>query len=126
MINQRGDASPYISQFIIDLYCHEARLAIEVDGNHHLKTDAVIYDTARTEFLNAYGIRVLRFSNFEVDNEFLNVQISIDRAVKKSLKHAEYSAGYLEDQPSFAKRGAAAAAGGYLRAATGAVARRLH
>ncbi|MBE9179889.1 DUF559 domain-containing protein [Oculatella sp. LEGE 06141] len=53
-----------ISSFIVDFYCPERRMAIELDGGiHHQQLD---YDAARTEQLNQFGFRVLRFRNEEV------------------------------------------------------------
>jgi very-short-patch-repair endonuclease len=53
-----------ISLFIVDFYCHEYKLVIEVDGEIHNETEE--YDKNRTAELNKFGIRVLRFTNDEV------------------------------------------------------------
>jgi len=50
--------------FIVDFYCSEARLVIEVDGAIH--DYKVVEDGARQEFLENLGLRVLRFTNGEV------------------------------------------------------------
>ena len=55
-----------IAGFIVDFYCHECKLAIELDGNYHKKDVSKEYDKARTVLLNEYGITVLRFWNEEV------------------------------------------------------------
>ena len=55
-----------ITNYIVDFYCHECKLAIELDGNHHKKEIAKEYDKARTVLLDEYGITVLRFWNEEV------------------------------------------------------------
>jgi hypothetical protein len=57
-----------VGHFIIDFYCHEARLAIEVDGDNHAEEYQAAYDTLRTAELESLGVRVLRFSNNEVLN----------------------------------------------------------
>jgi very-short-patch-repair endonuclease len=49
--------------FILDFYCAEERLAVELDGGQHFETTAQAYDERRTAFLQLHGIRVLRFSN---------------------------------------------------------------
>jgi len=54
-------------------YCHSAKLAIEVDGSQHNEDEQHEYDEIRTSFLSAQGIHVIRFSNDEVDNNFLDV-----------------------------------------------------
>src|SRR5512143_1668684 len=53
-----------IDKFIIDFYCAEAKLCIEVDGDSH--AEQVEYDEARTAYLNELGYTVIRFTNREV------------------------------------------------------------
>jgi very-short-patch-repair endonuclease len=50
--------------FIVDFHCPEARLVVEVDGGQH--SEAAAYDARRTAWLEAQGLRVLRFWNTEV------------------------------------------------------------
>jgi len=52
--------------FILDFYCHERKLAIEVDGGIHIQIDQKEWDENRTFELNELGIKVLRFTNDEV------------------------------------------------------------
>jgi len=51
-------------RYVLDFYCPEAKLCVEIDGSQHL--EQVHYDTERTRLLAAHGIRVLRFWNNEV------------------------------------------------------------
>jgi very-short-patch-repair endonuclease len=60
--------------YILDFFCFEARLAIEVDGLIHLKQKE--YDLERTKYLESSGLKVLRFTNAEVENDIEQV---IDR-----------------------------------------------
>jgi len=53
-----------IRQFIVDFYCHDAKLIIEVDGSS--RDGATEYDAERQTILEALGFRVLRFTNDEV------------------------------------------------------------
>jgi very-short-patch-repair endonuclease len=55
-----------IGKFILDFYCHEAKLAIELDGGGHTEPEQAEYDKRRNEILEAEGIRVLRFWNTDV------------------------------------------------------------
>ena len=55
-----------VGPYILDFYCHEARLAVELDGGQHNEPDERARDTKRSAFLEAQGIRVLRFWNNEV------------------------------------------------------------
>ena len=69
-----------VSFFIVDFYCHEYRLVIEVDGDIHDDETVRDYDLGRTAELNKFGLKVLRFTNNEV---FEN----IDTILKKILVH---------------------------------------
>ncbi len=70
-----------IGRYILDFYCHSAKLAVELDGSGHLEEDAFQYDQARTEFLQARGITVLRFWNDEVANHLEEVLSAIWEAL---------------------------------------------
>ncbi len=52
--------------FVLDFYCVELRLAIELDGGQHYETAGVVHDRRRSNFLSQQGIDVVRFSNLEV------------------------------------------------------------
>ncbi len=55
-----------IEPYIVDFYCHEIGLVIELDGSQHGTDDAIEYDAERTKFLEALGLRVVRYWNNEV------------------------------------------------------------
>ena len=55
-----------IGPYILDFYCPTVKLAVELDGGQHNQGDKREYDTARSEFLKAQGIDVMRFWNNEV------------------------------------------------------------
>ena len=52
-----------VGPYVLDFYCPEIRLAIELDGGVHKEGNYYEYDNLRTKFLNENGIRVLRFDN---------------------------------------------------------------
>ena len=61
----------YFQGFIIDFYCSQAKLAIELDGEiHNQQAD---YDQARQRLLEDHGIKVLRFMNIELFNRPIDV-----------------------------------------------------
>jgi adenine-specific DNA-methyltransferase len=55
-----------VEPYVVDFYCHEARLAVELDGGQHNEPDERARDAKRTSFLEKQGIRVLRFWNNDV------------------------------------------------------------
>ena len=52
--------------YILDFYCFESNLAIEIDGLIHLKR--LDYDEERTKYLESTGLRVIRFNNEDIEN----------------------------------------------------------
>ncbi|MDE0131393.1 MAG: DUF559 domain-containing protein [bacterium] len=72
-----------IDPYVLDFYCHELRLAVEVDGYRHAATAGRARDARRTAALAARGIQVLRFSNLEVLQETGAVAEAIWRACQK-------------------------------------------
>ena len=71
-----------IGRYIADFYCRKLRLVIEVDGSQHNAPEAVEYDRIRTEYMNSLGLTVIRFSNYEVDNNFSAVCAEIEEFAK--------------------------------------------
>jgi very-short-patch-repair endonuclease len=55
-----------VDQYIIDFYCPELKLAIEVDGDSHFVPGAEDNDQERQEHIENYGIRFIRFTNDDV------------------------------------------------------------
>jgi len=72
-----------IGRFIVDFYCASAKLVIELDGSQHYETQAITYDTERSAYLESHGLKVLRFSNRDVDRNFRGVCERIDLVVKE-------------------------------------------
>lgn len=60
-----------IERFVLDFYCPEARLAVEIDGGIH--EEQVERDAARSEVLRQHRIRVIRFANDDVWNDISTV-----------------------------------------------------
>ena len=58
-----------VGKFILDFYCHELKLAVEIDGNIHEQEDVKEKDEGRTYMLTEWEITVLRFTNEEVMNK---------------------------------------------------------
>ena len=55
-----------IDNYIVDFYCHQAKLVVELDGSQHYEPEKLEYDRRRTAFLEEKGLYVLRFSNLDV------------------------------------------------------------
>ena len=71
--------------YIVDFYCFEARLIVELDGSQHYEPEEMEYDKKRTTYLEGLGLSVLRFSNLDVVKRFRAVCEMIDRTVQNRL-----------------------------------------
>ena len=60
-----------IDGLIVDFYCDELRLVIEIDGPVHKLPERSEYDLARARYLETHGLRVIRLVNDEVSEERL-------------------------------------------------------
>lgn len=68
-----------MDNFIVDFYCHELMLAIEIDGSSHEYKQA--YDSRRQAILENYGVTFLRFTDSEVKKNMPNVLLSIEQKI---------------------------------------------
>ena len=72
-----------IDNFIADFYCHKAKLVIEIDGSQHYLDKIAKDDEFRTEILEGYDLKVIRFTNKQIMNNFEGVCKYIDIIVKE-------------------------------------------
>ena len=75
-----------IGPYILDFYCHKARLAVEVDGAQHYEKDGQEADRRRTHYLSAVGITVLRLSNADINTRFSAACEEILRVVAQKIQ----------------------------------------
>ena len=71
-----------IESFVVDFYCADARLVIELDGSQHYTEQGKAYDEERSQILREYGLKVLRFSNREVEQQFDAVCEKIQKEIQ--------------------------------------------
>ena len=55
-----------IGDYIVDFYCPEKRLVIELDGDSHYNTDTQEHDRKRDDFMRSLGLQVIRFTNQDI------------------------------------------------------------
>ena len=74
-----------ILNYIVDFYCHEINLAIEIDGDSHLyKYD---YDLERQDEIEKYNIKFIRYSDTDVKNNMFSVLLSLEEVINELIKH---------------------------------------
>ena len=71
-----------VGPFVLDFYCPQKQLAVELDGEPHMSFGGSMRDEQRTEYLNRQGIEVLRFENKMVFEQGDAVRAAIVEAVK--------------------------------------------
>ncbi len=85
-----------IKGFVVDFYCSELKLAIEVDGGYHLGKDQIDYDRARQQLLETLNICFLRFTNSDilsdVDSAIQKIRDQIDNSLSLPLNKGKMSA----------------------------------
>ena len=62
-----------VSNYIVDFFCHDAKIAIELDGSQHCAPAAFAYDSKRTAHLQSLGITLIRYSNLDIHRNFEGV-----------------------------------------------------
>ena len=74
-----------IDNYIVDFYCHKARLIIELDGSQHFSDDGIKKDKFRTDKIEERDLLVLRVDNKTLMKNFNYVCDYIDDIVKKRI-----------------------------------------
>lgn len=69
--------------FIADFYCHECKIVVEIDGKIH--DNQKEYDQFRTEIIEQFGIKVVRFTNNDVENNIENVLSELKKILLENL-----------------------------------------
>ncbi|RCH53693.1 DNA methylase [Mucilaginibacter hurinus] len=80
------DRQRCIDNYIVDFYCKDLMLVIEVDGISHDNEEAFVNDTVRQRKLENFGIRFLRFTEAEVKYDRINVIRAIEGVIIDIIK----------------------------------------
>ncbi len=75
-----------IDQFIVDFYCHELMLAIEIDGSSHI--DKYNYDMSRESKLQNLGVKFIRFDDLDVKKNMNTVLKAIENRINEIANDA--------------------------------------
>lgn len=74
-----------IEPYIVDFYCAQIGLVVEIDGLQHSTAKALAYDARRTEYLNTQGLEVVRYQNHDVIRQPEMVLAHLWELVQKHL-----------------------------------------
>ena len=78
MLGYDFDRQRPIDNYIVDFYCKDLMLALEIDGNSHDYEEVYKNDTIRQRRLESMGVKFLRFDDREVKNDMDNVLRTIE------------------------------------------------
>ena len=70
-----------IGNYIVDFYCADAKIVIELDGSQHFEEQGIEYDAKRDGYLKSLGLTVLRYSNYDVNTNFEGVCADIKKYI---------------------------------------------
>ena len=73
-----------IGHYIVDFYCAEAKLVIEIDGTQHYEQDGKETDRERDTYLESIGLQVVRYSNRDINRSFEGVCADIMTRISTS------------------------------------------
>ncbi len=66
LLGYRFKSQHPIDHYIVDFYCHQLKLVVEVDGGIHKSKDQQEYDINRSGDLEEFGLKIIRFQNEEI------------------------------------------------------------
>jgi very-short-patch-repair endonuclease len=84
MMGYDFDRQKPIDEFIVDFYCKDLMLAIEIDGDSHDSEEAFEKDVKRQERLEKLGVLFLRFDDLEVKKDMTNVIRTIENWIERN------------------------------------------
>jgi very-short-patch-repair endonuclease len=64
-----------IGNYVVDFYCPELKLVVEIDGGQHYEENRIEHDKFRTKFFNDAGMKVRRYTNLDIKN---NLESALD------------------------------------------------
>ena len=88
-----------IDNYIVDFYCHQARLVIEIDGSQHYEDIGLLKDRIRTEKIESRNLTVIRIPNNDVKQHFRGVCEYIDLCVQQNMCAKESPSQPTADSP---------------------------
>ena len=72
-----------VQNFVIDFYCPAKKIAIEIDGDNHYTESKIVEDKIRQKKIEELGIKVLRFTNLEIETNIDGVLAQILNELNK-------------------------------------------
>lgn len=75
-----------IGRYIVDFYCPQLQLAVEVDGSQHFELNALEYDNERDEWLRGFGVMVVRFTAYDCYHHIESIMLALCEVVRRRAR----------------------------------------
>ena len=89
LIPQTVNRQKVIGRYIVDFYCAQAKLVIELDGSQHYSEEGKRNDHERDAYFTSQGLNVLRYTNLDISQNFDGVCADILRQLDTSSVTAQ-------------------------------------
>uniref|UniRef100_UPI0030EE6DC1 endonuclease domain-containing protein n=2 Tax=Rhodohalobacter sp. 8-1 TaxID=3131972 RepID=UPI0030EE6DC1 len=76
-----------IDNFVIDFYCPELKLAIEVDGDVHEFTSKKLSDSRKNDLLKDEGIKLIRLNNYDLEDDYESIVLYLEDIFKERARN---------------------------------------
>jgi len=83
-----------IGEYIVDFYCPQLRIVLELDGDSHFTKEAVVYDNERNAYMESLGLHVIRYTNDRIKYDLERVIEELKQIISEP-----------EPSPSLRRRG---------------------
>jgi very-short-patch-repair endonuclease len=82
-----------IGNYIVDFYCPQLKLVVEIDGATHATSDEIRYDLERDDYLKSLGLTVKRYLNVDVKNNLSDLMHDLQMTCEKidKIRSFDYS-----------------------------------
>ena len=90
MLGYDFDRQKPILNYIVDFYCKELRLVIEIDGDSHNHEEAYKAGVIRQTEIEQYGVEFLRFSDKQIKYDILNVLFEIETWIENKIDNKTF------------------------------------
>ena len=91
-----------LDNFIVDFYCSELLLVIEIDGDSH--SEQIDYDISRTKKLNQFGIKIIRYTNFEILRNIKGVYDDLKIRIRERREELNFVESEIESKNEIATK----------------------
>ena len=90
-----------MGDYIVDFYCYQAKLAVELDSSQHYTPEEMKKEEARTAYLEQQGVKIIRFYNLDVMRRFRSVCEAIDMEVTERKQSSTEGSFPLKSDPIY-------------------------